>query len=606
MPTFRDTAVAAARAVSSSPNTRLGNAVTRLQVKSSAATSFLKRPLPEAARGRQITYARWLLRPVGSSASIVAPVSLRPHDTGWDYRTITYNNRPGDLAGTSAVTVNTPGSGTTFTVDVLSHAQAWSAGEIEIDGWRLSSTTTGTALDFGGMGDQYAAIFEMGWNDEPQPPTNLMPQGGVTALTKPPLSWDSAGPGIVAVQVQFGTVNEETDVFTASWDSGWVAAQGAMFDLSTSTYPGASGVVAWRVRETWTDDQETDWSEPVTWERVAYPSLTTNALGTTGDPLPSRAWTTATQLAARVTRFGAVTGRVVWRSEVLGPDVRIIEPDEGATRTDQGFVDEVAVLDRRDRLSLPGAPAWQRVTDSWTFDATDTSTVIEDIRFEQAYDPDLGLLPWGDIVIKCSEAPDLLRILRGGRKPIVVDTDEGGPNYAGKLTWRVRTMVMRPNSENYVAVVAVVGTQNQAPFRVPLMPKVTGLWAVHVAADGTCTYVTLDGTDGAQWAEKDIVNEYELTTGDIVTHRMGRTGKIGTLTGEITRKGSLSVDAQAATWETLRELATDGELVRIIGVRDNFEARLYQMTAIGNSEWASTRDVPVRVACEVRGVRGDG
>lgn len=594
--------VAANRAVSSSPTQRLGNSVERLLVDDTEAVGHLKFPEHEPARGHDIVVAEIRLQPVpvGTEWSTARTLAAQPHER-WDYRTISFNSRPAVLAGTSEKTVTASGTGQK-TINVRDHIQAWSDGLIDLEGFKISTTST-TALRLGGMGDQYAAGLYIRWNDPSLPPSNLSPDGGVTELTKPEVSWEGADP--VAAQVQFGTVNESTGVFTATWDSGWVTTQVSSLDLAATSYPGASGTVYWRVRIEPADSPVTEWSEVASWTVVAKPTLTLAPLSSTPDYSPARAWTVSTQVAARVRRNGAVTDRLVAESEILGPSVRLYEPDIGARFVGQQFTDTIESLDRWDRLDLPGAPAWQSVSDTWTYDTSDVAPIITDVRFEQEWDPNLGRLPWGRIIISATEAPEAFIIHRGDLPAITVDADSSGSSYLGNLTWGIPTMLWPANTFKDVSIITVLGATRLAPFRTSLKADVTGLWLVHADSYADKTFVTLDGTSGAGWAQEDVVNEYQLRSGKTAIHRTGRTGKNGTISGQITRKGGLSIEAQHEQWKALADLAEQGKEIRVIGLRDNFRAHMHSFDAIGDAEWASTNDVPLNVIAQVRGIDQD-
>jgi hypothetical protein len=142
------------------------------------------------------------------------------------------------------------------------------------------------------------------------------------SISKPVLQFDSGD--IAAVQVQ---VDPAANATTPAFDSGVVATTQPQLDLATTSYAGlATGAsTQWRARVTDDAGRVSPWSQWVTFSRVAKPVVTiTQPVGTVWESTPPIMWTSAGQVAYRVTvaRASTPTVHLYDTGKVAGADQR--------------------------------------------------------------------------------------------------------------------------------------------------------------------------------------------------------------------------------------------------------------------------------------------
>lgn len=529
--------------------------------------SFLYTNMPADLAGRQVVSAKLRVYMIAGSGTRTVTVQRHAKPTT-AYSRMTWNNRPGVLAGSTAVAKTQNAATILWEFDVTTEVQKVAQGG-GFYGWRLSSSH---AAQWGmyGWGTTRAPQLVVELADELDAPTDLAPDG-IVSITDPVFTW-TAPASLSSAQMQIDVVDEEGEAgdFSAPvWDSG---------ELPGITIPQidpvAEGFTGWadgaeyavRVRQT-VDAGTTDWSLPVVVTRHTLAAAAiTSPTSTTQDPTPPVVHTFAgTQARWQVqTRLN---GKVIDDSGVVPGTDLSYTPAAGATAAGQELTFTVRVWDEHARTPSPGDPGYAQASVTTTYTPSLLLTPADAVAATQ-----VGVRPWVDVTwVRAAGVPDEWLIVREG---VIVARIDGTDDDGAVTSWRDYTCP--PNIDVTYRVFPIVdgvagGTGPIAPIRT----EVTGLWVYDPATE--VHFSIADETLNLGFAESTAV--YETIGGSVAIKRtFAMRGLEGDIGGKLDDFDGRTVTEQEADFFAIKE-ATAGTF-RIAYGDTNIPVTLSNMSSV--------------------------
>lgn len=522
---------------SSKPTTALGQ-LPALPLASGSKAALLRAPIP-ADIPRTATIISAVIRvrsPLALSGATTLSVArnLAPLVS-----TVTWNSAPaysGTAADTEAHTDAPAGQDWTF--DVTDEYQAFISGTQLNYGFRLFSSNATSQVWRGATAQWNQPVLELSYAVPGSPPTDLMPDGGAVATSKPTLTF-TVPDGCVSVQVQLNDVASSTGI---DFDSGEVASVAGLLNLADTAYAGlASGASTyWRARY---KDADLGWSTYSKWAQFSYtpqPALTiTTPDSTPSDPTPTVSWTFAGETAWRV-RILDELRRVLADSGYRSGNVTEWTPLKAFTEDGQAGTIEVQARDGVDRVAVPGYPTWAKATLAVTVDLDATVAPMATLTASQA-----DASPLVTLTGTRSEIPDEVVIFRNGQR---VDRLPGVQVFSGTaFTWVDYTAPPNHQATYRVAPVTSGAVAKGGPTAV-ITPQVIGWWVLDANAEtGAPDRAVAWGDDAGSWNRADVAVVHQAISGKYVRRRLGRPLVSGSLNGTFVDALGFDADDQVDT-----------------------------------------------------------
>lgn len=479
------------------------------QVKFPRVTSgshyiYVHLPLP-GVRGKTIESA--VLSVPVKDAWAAQTLTATPVDEEWGPRKTTWNNQPALRGGAISAAQTAKADGERVSIDVTAHVQAVADGAKHY-GWRISTNSGANNRVYGFnatqniVNDAWKLVVD--FTEAPEVPTDLAPNGGVTAV-EPMLTFDFTDNGgdsteLAAVNTQVNTTASPT----GAWDSGEVAAVLPEFNLATSAWPTTpvSGTTYyWRVR---VKDGAGYWSGWSDWASFIYapkPTLTINqpSGGLVWDPSPvilaSINTGTIKAYRVRITK-GNDRSKVVYDSgkttgsgtTTLAHQVPFKEHGKRVLRDDKDYQLNVRVWDRNDREATSGDPTWTGVWATFHLDDDAVPTAPSGLSAVQIGDTPRVRLTWSR-----TGTTDAWVILRDGEVVARLDVDEvtiAGSTFSwidpGAAPWIMHTYQVK-------AVDNGTKKQTTPSPEAFVTPEVAGVWLLAENVEVCLTGVEVSG-----------------------------------------------------------------------------------------------------------------
>lgn len=450
----------------------------KLRAQNAASNSAIYFPLrPAIPRGAVVTGARLKARAAKTHTAGTYNLAAQRYSSGWQARTLNWNNRPGVTGTAASASVVNPVEGSVFTFDVLADIAPMLAAGGNL-GWRISSPSGGEVVFWGLTAEQNKPTLELDWVLKPDPPTDLNSAAGAVSVAQPTLEW-AADDAFTAYQVQVHTANDFTGA--VAYDSTEVAGSDSVHPLAGSSLSmtAGGGNYWWRVRVKngagWSD-----WSSVAKTWRTAKPTVAiTNPGASTTDPTPLVTWTVT----------GGVGGQKSWRAFIRNPAGEEVDdsdprtsgalswlPKKGAHTDGQTYTAELRVWDAETRDGTPGDPSFTRVLQDFTFNRSATPPAPSSLVLSQPI-----AAPWVDLTWMRTDNPD-------GGWFIERNTDSKGwkgiarPGTADILESPADTYVWRDwtadpvHQQKYRVSPIVGGDVGQASAVATITPSVKGVW----------------------------------------------------------------------------------------------------------------------------------
>lgn len=449
-------------------------------------------------------------------------LTVTPIDERVNMREVSHSNPPA-LRTADAWTVSVPArtDGQWVTIPVTDYLQDVADGEKNFGLWVTTNSSADNRLY--GTESRYkndACKLTYDVVERPDPPTDLVPNGGFVDSAKPVLASAFRDPGgeskvLAAIQVQIGTVSLGT--FTATWDSLDVATTRPRLNLAATSYPGAAdgATPKWRMRHKDGAGYWSDWSDVAEWTYDPKPTieLVNPLAGVVFDCSPTIAFEVDSGVikAWRLQIYEPNDlGRELYDSrKQSGNDATSIshevpfrdkESRRRILKDDQTYWGRIKVWDRLDREAVSGEPTYAELT------------------FEFTVDDDVALTPPdGLIALQIGSTPRVrltwpipggyaegYTINRNGERIARIDPDDVELNDANTLASWIDDGAL-PNVENVYTVQAVYdGAQTTKSPTAAVTPVVHGVWLL-----GDDTQAVLRGLaiEGLEAASKTVVHE---------------------------------------------------------------------------------------------------
>jgi hypothetical protein len=452
-----------------------------LLLQSGVARVYVYQPMP-GIRGRRIEQAI-LSDPVKGTAG-AQTLTASPVTERWSPADTTYNDQPAVDSG-AAVTAAQGAltDGERIEIDVTDHVQAIADGA-ENWGWRITTNSASVVRLYAfNDPDVEAWVLSIDFADDPEPPTDLHPNGSVVAV-EPVLRFDFTDLGgdstdLAAVKVQVNT----TASSSGAWDSGWVDSVVPEFDLAASAWPTTptSGVTYyWRV---YVKDSAGEASAPSDWASFTYvpfPSLVIDnpATGTAWDPSPTfgahvssgviKAWRLRIARHADKSDIIYDSGKKAGNGTDTFLHTIPFRDDDGRRilKDDVSYWANFRVWDRNDRA----APGWIQEWVEFTFDDDATPPRPTDLTLTQVGSSPRIRLRW----YRATGVPEGWVIRRDGEVIARLDPDEVDAN-DNVYEWVDNTAA--PFVQHEYTVKVIDGDKQSLPSDAAFItPNVEGVW----------------------------------------------------------------------------------------------------------------------------------
>ena len=549
-------------------------------VGGSTYQSFLYTVLPSDLAGANVVSAVLQVNMVAGSGSRDLKVQ-RHAKPATSYASMTWNNRPGVLSGSSTVTVTQDSADTLWEFDVTDDLAAVAAGDA-FYGWRISSTYS-SQWGIYGWGSTKAARLLVTISVEPTIPAGLAPSG-VTALDTPTFTWLRPD-GLISAQIQVDAV--DGDFASPSWDSGTVATTAAQIDTGAEGWSGLADdeSVDVRLRQT-TDTGTSGWTDPVTVTRRALGTVAiTSPSGTTADPTPTIVHTYSdTQTRwQKLIRLGAV---LLADSGVTPGTDTAWTPPSGATTAGASLTLVTRVWDDEARTPSAGDPGYAEDTATVTYTPTASVGGVDSLAVVQD-----GANPWTDWVwTRAAGVADEYVLVRGG---VIIDRIDG--TSGGDPVWTYRDWTCPPNTDVLCQVLPVVeGETSSLGPTTSARVTVSGLWLVD-SVNGLSFSVSGNQLE-LGFAESSV--SYQPPGASHPTKRtFALRGLEGSVGGQLNDRAGRTIEEQKADFYAMKALPS--ATFRLVFGDVNVPVVTSDLTMLVDATYARTTWMPQQVSFTV-------
>lgn len=355
---------------------------------------FFPRPFPLGATIFVATL-RFYLFPAWPGANVVTARRI----TGfWIERAIKWTNQPATTATHAATAdVNDAPVGAEVEIDVTDMMGDVSAGG-DWFGIRLTNATNAvrSLVASENPNRELRPVLEVRWGIPPDPPVNLIPQGGAAvSVALPILDWQFSSRDLNAQRRQAHSqvqIADSPDFSTTEYDSGKTANVITNWDLSETAYGGLTTAETrwWRVR-IWDDrGLVSGWSDAVTMTRqgkgtveITNPGAAPNDF--VEETTPPIAWNfTGVQRSAEIVLFRKRNSK--WRRIWIWPETVTNDTSHavphGLIKTGSEYMVKVRIWDDVDRNVTTGDADYAEDVRTFTYQRAGGPTPVSDLDAE--------------------------------------------------------------------------------------------------------------------------------------------------------------------------------------------------------------------------------
>jgi hypothetical protein len=475
----------------------------------------------------------------------------------WQAGKTTWNRQPA-VGASVATAVGALSDGDAASLDVTALIQSVANGA-KWRGVRLSTSAGAGASNwyaFDAVKPAWTLVIEL--SDAPEQPSDLRPNVGAVASSRPILAWsftdlggDSSEQGSFKVQA-----DPAADEVSPAFDSGWVTSAESEFDLSSSAFVAlASGAsTQWRVMTRDADLNESEWSDWASFTYVPYPTLVVDSPtgGVIGDPTPNVvAHMTGETLTQWRVRVEDLTGDILWDSGKVDGTAAITVPkrDEDSNKRviktdDATYRFRIRGWGDVERAHAVGLPPYVEQVVDVVFD--DDAGVITPGAFTAV--ADIAGSPRITFSWTRTVAPDAVVIHAGNKVYARLDSDDWTVS-AGVYTWTDNGLARPYRVHHYNIRALESGVRSHASPTVDYTPKPEGVWLLYEGHDP----VVFDGTV-VPFVKNDRRATYKpVNTGDDVDIVYAFEGISGDFSGFLIEDTDVDVFASVDVLEDLRK-----------------------------------------------------
>lgn len=448
-------------------------------------------------------------------------LTVTPVDERMKMRQVNASNLPALRSGQAvAAAQSSRTDGQYVEIPIVAFLQTLADGA-ENHGLRIT-TSSGAVNSFYGTeskhkNDTWQLVYEL--VEAPDPPTDLSPNGGFIAMSKPVVASAFRDPGgeskiLASIQVQVGSGTG--GAFVSSWDSGEVSTDKPRLNLANTLYPGAveGTTPTWRMRHKDGAGYWSGWSDVASWtyDLLCGIALTNPAAGVVYDLSPT--------ISFSITD-GAVKAWRLYIFKASNPTKVIYDSRKRQGGNATAIAHEIPFRDKETRKRIlkddVTYEGYIKVWDRLDREATSAGPPYAEKRFTFTVDNDVTLTP-----------PDALIALQIGDTPRVRLTWQLPGGYAEAFAVRrngvrVERVAMdeaevdgttyswvddgaRPMVQNVYTIQAVYdGHQTLPSPEATVTPQVEGVWLLSADAE-----VCLDGVEVSGFTATDKRATYEL------------------------------------------------------------------------------------------------
>lgn len=451
----------------------------------------------------------------GNAGSGSVPLTVKAATSPWSTST-TYEKRPSTTSTNQGTQTRTsPVANSQWAIDLTALVQSWVSGTVVNNGLVISTTSATAGSIRGQSATQFHPVLVITYSIAPLVPTALHPTGSSVSVSKPTLTFQVPA-DTVSVQVQ---VDPAANGVSPGFDSGELAANGGLVDLSTTAYAGLSSGSSTQFRARAKNGLGWGaWSAWVSFSRTSWLTLTPTSPGAVSeDPSP----------VAQATYGGTITAWQVLLKNALGVVVEDSgwTPDStlsyGTTKSVGGSGTVVyRIRDDVARVATPGDPDYLEATQAFTVTPSGTPTAFTALSPAQDYPK-----PWVHLTGTRAAIPDEVAIYRDGN---LIARIAGADCFSGTtFTYYDRTVPMGTQA-TYTVRAIVNGAFSNASPAASITPSCDGIWLTDPA---TGAEAALWGADEQDQDQPELAVEHTPISGDgrVVRRRLARFRPQGSL-----------------------------------------------------------------------------
>lgn len=470
---------------------------------------------------------------------------------------------------TSSVTWNTrPTYSSDYWQTNKTNPRRLSIVDVDVTAWAVTrsryglilNTTSGASsyLQVCGSASAWKPILIVDYTTDPKQPTNLVPNGGVVSVPKPPLTY-VGDPFMIEQRVEMSLDGGAT----VTYDSGWVPATVGYFEQPAETPTPAvdTDEVSWRV----TVRSDLGTSVPSGWAAYTYhplPVVTiTNPPATSPDGSPTLTWTAPDESEWNAVLYDGVTGAKVdssggWHTD---PDAVAWTPSKGVPVPDGSGRFELQIRDALRRVVAVGAPTATAVEQEFT-------TTLEGVG--NGVDTLVGV--WDEPVMRLSGTraagvPDEVTLVRDGVVVTIWSPDgEPGLRLPGSYfftgtDFEIVDYTADPRHEHtWQLLTWTDGVPSAVNPSVTQSIMVNSVWLVNPQTDDKAEIVAIEGVPAIEQETTEATILHTPLNANVegmvepIRRRLTRSTRAGTITGAVLNENE----------DMLEEWSLDGSNVR--------------------------------------------
>lgn len=571
-----------------------------LQVYNGQKRTLLWMPMPDRIKGRNVSSATLTGHAHGAMAA--QTFTITPVVAQWEAGKVTWTNQPALVSSpptATAVLGSAIADGDEIVWDATTLLQAIANGTLKNFGWKITTSLASLSKFAAFNSGVDAWTLDVEWDEDPDAPSVLAPDGTVVSVAKPVVTFDFTEYG--ADPTDLAEIRVEVDTNgdgTVDWNSGFVVPSpvAPMMDLAAQGMTGTitSGqTVKWR---SYVEDTSGNPSVASDWATYTYRplgslTLTSPAAGVLFDP--------TTEILATFSGPADLAAYQIWVTD--GSDRTSIRYDSGKIKADDPadidyqlplrynddlllgtkiFHDDgnyqihIRAWDTLNRQAMPGAPAH---VDLWaTVHFEDDGSVDQVTSLTAAQ---VGATPFVRLTWVDSAAPDAYIVSRDDGQIARLDPADVATLVSSTYSWE-DTAATPAIEHTYKVRRLTEGTGRSAAKSATVTINPEGIWILR----GNGDQVIIDdvGIDQLQILERRLnYTPTNLQFGvDILT---GYEGISGPVTGSIEDAGDQTVANAKQVLDAIKRNST--EVVQFIAASISKPVQVGNITVLPDVDY---------------------